>query len=127
MARTGIDFHTSFQSHPTSGWLFYCPLIWGREGEDVGILNKGMPLTALWGDGDDGQHMLALTSAAAVFVALLLAVAWLLWRGHDVPVWLTCVTTLLLAAFTLVCVVLLMLPLLRLLEMAVMMWLLVFS
>ena len=79
----------------------------GREGEDVG--------------------MLALTSAAAVFVALLLAVAWLLWRGHDVPVWLICVTTLLLAAFTLVCVVLLMLPLLRLLEMAVMMWTLVFS
>lgn len=62
--------------------------------------------------------MLALTSAAAVFVVLLLAVAWLLWRGRDVPVWLTCVTTLLLAAFTLVCVVLLMLPLLRLLEMA---------
>ena len=61
--------------------------------------------------------MLALTSAATVFVALLLAVAWLLWRGHDVPV-----TTLLLAAFTLVCVVLLMLPLLRLLEMAVMIW-----
>ena len=30
--------------------------------------------------------MLALTSAATVFVALLLAVAWLLWRGHDVPV-----------------------------------------
>lgn len=25
----------------------------GREGEDVGILDKGMPLTALWGDGDD--------------------------------------------------------------------------
>lgn len=66
--------------------------------------------------------MLALTSAAAVFVALLLAVAWLLWRGRDVPVWLTCVVTLLLAAFTLVCVVLLMLPLLRLLEMAVMIW-----
>lgn len=71
--------------------------------------------------------MLALTSVAAIFVALLLAVAWLLWHGHDVPVWLTCVTTLLLAAFTLVCVVLLMLPLLRLLEMAVMMWTLVFS
>lgn len=71
--------------------------------------------------------MLALTSAAAVFVGLLLAVAWMLWRGHDVPVWLTCVVTLLLAAFTLVCVVLLMLPLLRLLEMAVMMWALVFS
>lgn len=71
--------------------------------------------------------MLALTSAAAVFVALLLAVAWLLWRGHDVPVWLTCVTTLLLAAFTLVCVVLLMLPLMRLLEMAVMIWTLVFA
>ena len=53
--------------------------------------------------------------------------AWLLWRGHDVPVWLICVVTLLLAAFTLVCVVLLMLPLLRLLEMAVMMWALVFS
>lgn len=68
--------------------------------------------------------MLALTSAAAVFVVLLLAVAWLLWRGHDVPVWLTCVVTLLLASFTLVCVVLLMLPLLRLLEMAVMMWIL---
>lgn len=66
--------------------------------------------------------MLALTSAAAVFVVLLLAVAWLLWRGHDVPVWLACVTTLLLAAFVLVCVVLLMLPLLRLLEMAVMIW-----
>lgn len=71
--------------------------------------------------------MLALTSAAAVFVALLLAVAWLLWRVHDVPVWLTCVVTLLLAAFALVCVVLLMLPLLRLLEMAVMMWTLVCS
>lgn len=71
--------------------------------------------------------MLALTSAAAVFVALLLAVAWLLWRGRDVPVWLTCVTTLLLSAFTLVCVVLLMLPLLRLLEMAVMMWTIVFA
>lgn len=66
--------------------------------------------------------MLALTPTAAVFVVLLLAVAWLLWRGHDVPVWLTCVVTLLLAAFALVCVVLLMLPLLRLLEMAVMMW-----
>lgn len=71
--------------------------------------------------------MLALTSAAAVFVGLLLAVAWLLWRGRDVPVWLTCVTTLLLAAFALVCVVLLMLPLLRLLEMAVMMWTIVFA
>lgn len=68
--------------------------------------------------------MLALTSAAVAFVALLLAVAWLLWLGHDVPVWLTCVVTLLLAAFALVCVVLLMLPLLRLLEMAVMMWIL---
>ena len=66
--------------------------------------------------------MLALTSAAVMFVVLLLAVAWLLWRGHDVPGWLTCVVTLLLAAFTLVCVVLLMLPLLRLLEMAVMIW-----
>lgn len=74
----------------------------GREGEDVG--------------------MLALTSVVVVFVVLLLAVAWLLWRGHDVPVWLTCVVTLLLAAFVLVCVVLLMLPLLRLLEMAVMIW-----
>lgn len=71
--------------------------------------------------------MLALTFTAAAFVVLLLAVAWLLWRGHDVPVWLTCVTTLLLAAFALVCVVLLMLPLLRLLEMAVVMWTLVFS
>lgn len=71
--------------------------------------------------------MLALTSAAAVFVVLLLAVAWLLWSGHDVPVWLTCVVTLLLASFTLVCVVLLMLPLLRLLEMAVMIWTLVFA
>lgn len=70
--------------------------------------------------------MLALTSAAAVFVVLLLAVAWLLWGGHDVPVWLTCVVTLLLASFTLVCVVLLMLPLLRLLEMAVMLWTLAF-
>lgn len=68
--------------------------------------------------------MLALTSAAAVFVVLLLAVAWLLWLGHDVPVWLTCVVTLLLASFTLVCCVLLMLPLLRLLEMAVMLWIL---
>lgn len=66
--------------------------------------------------------MLVLTFTAAVFVVLLLAVAWLLWRGHDVPVWLTCVVTLLLAAFALVCVVLLMLPLLRLLEMAVMIW-----
>lgn len=68
--------------------------------------------------------MLALTSAAAIFVVLLLAVAWLLWRGRDVPVWLECVATLLLASFTLVCVVLLMLPLLRLLEMAVMLWIL---
>lgn len=71
--------------------------------------------------------MLALTFAAAVFVVLLLAVAWLLWSGHDVPIWLECVVTLLLAAFALVCVVLLMLPLLRLLEMAVMMWTLVFA
>lgn len=71
--------------------------------------------------------MLALTFAAVMFVVLLLAVAWLLWRGHDVPVWLTCVTTLLLAAFALVCVVLLMLPLLRLLEMAVMTWTAVFA
>ena len=71
--------------------------------------------------------MLALTSAAAVFVVLLLAVAWLLWSGHDVPIWLECVVTLLLAAFALVCVVLLMLPLLRLLEMAVMMWTIVFA
>ncbi|WP_270199384.1 histidine kinase [Bifidobacterium pseudocatenulatum] len=71
--------------------------------------------------------MLALTSAAVMFVVLLLAVAWLLWRGHDVPVWLICVVTLLLASFTLVCVILLMLPLLRLLEMAVMMWTLVFA
>lgn len=71
--------------------------------------------------------MIALTSAAVMFVALLLAVAWLLWHVRDVPVWLICVVTLLLAAFTLVCVVLLMLPLLRLLEMAVMMWALVFS
>ncbi|WP_270198295.1 histidine kinase [Bifidobacterium pseudocatenulatum] len=71
--------------------------------------------------------ILALTSAAVAFVALLLAVAWLLWRGHDVPVWLICVVTLLLASFTLVCVVLLMLPLLRLLEMAVMLWTLVCS
>lgn len=71
--------------------------------------------------------MLALTSAAIVFVTTLLAVAWLLWRGRDVPVWLECVATLLLASFTLVCCVLLMLPLLRLLEMAVMMWALVFS
>lgn len=71
--------------------------------------------------------MLALTFTAAVFVVLLLAVAWLLWRGRDVPVWLTCVVTLFLAAFTLVCVVLLMLPLLRLLEMAVMIWTLVFA
>lgn len=71
--------------------------------------------------------MLALTSSAIAFAALLLAVAWLLWRGHDVPVWLVCVVTLLLAAFTIVCVVLLMLPLLRLLEMAVMMWTVVFA
>lgn len=71
--------------------------------------------------------MLALTSMAVMFVVLLLAVAWLLWHGHDVPVWLTCVVTLLLGAFTFVCVVLLMLPLLRLLEMAVMMWTLIFS
>lgn len=68
--------------------------------------------------------MLALTSAAIAFVALLLAVAWLLWHGRDVPVWLECVATLLLAAFALVCCVLLMLPLLRLLEMAVMLWIL---
>lgn len=71
--------------------------------------------------------MLALTPVAVVFVVLLLAVAWLLWRGHDVPVWLTCVVTLLFAAFTFVCVILLMLPLLRLLEMAVMMWTLTFT
>ena len=68
--------------------------------------------------------MLALTSAAVVFVAVLLAVAWLSWRGLDVPVWLECAATLLLAVSTLVCCVLLMLPLLRLLEMAVMMWIL---
>ena len=66
--------------------------------------------------------MLALTSVAVMFVVLLLAVAWLLWHGRDVPVWLECVATLLLSAFALVCVVLLMLPLLRLLEMAVMIW-----
>lgn len=71
--------------------------------------------------------MLALTSVAVMFVVLLLAVAWLLWHGRDVPVWLECVVTLLLAAFMLVCVVLLMLPLLRLLEMAVMMWAIAFS
>lgn len=71
--------------------------------------------------------MLALTFAAAVFVVLLLAVAWLLWHGRDVPVWLECVATLLLAVFTLVCCVLLMLPLLRLLEMAVMIWAIAFS
>lgn len=71
--------------------------------------------------------MLALTSVAAIFVVLLLAVAWLLWHGRDVPVWLECVATLLLGAFTIVCVVLLVLPLLRLLEMAVMMWALVCS
>lgn len=71
--------------------------------------------------------MLALTSSAIAFVALLLAVAWLLWHGRDVPVWLECVATLLLAAFALVCCVLLMLPLLRLLEMAVMIWTLVFA
>lgn len=71
--------------------------------------------------------MLALTSTAAVFVVLLLVVAWLLWHGRDVPVWLECVATLLLAAFALVCCVLLMLPLLRLLEMAVMMWTVAFS
>lgn len=71
--------------------------------------------------------MLALTSMAVIFVVMLLAVAWLLWRDHDVPVWLECVVTLLLGVFTLICVVLLMLPLLRLLEMAVMMWTLVFS
>lgn len=71
--------------------------------------------------------MLALTSAAVVFVAVLLAVAWLSWRGLDVPVWLECVVTLLLGAYALVCVVLLMLPLLRLLEMAVMTWTLICS
>lgn len=68
--------------------------------------------------------MLALTSAAVAFVALLLAVAWLLWHGRDVPVWLECVAMLLLAVFTLICCVLLMLPLLRLLEMAIMLWIL---
>lgn len=68
--------------------------------------------------------MLALTSAAVAFVALLLAVAWLLWHGRDVPVWLECVATLLAAVFTLICCVLLMLPLLRLLEMAIMLWIL---
>lgn len=73
------------------------------------------------------SSMLALTSVAVVFVVLLLVVAWLLWRGHDVPVWLVCVVTLLLGAFTIVCVILLMLPLLRLLEMAVVMWTLVFA
>lgn len=73
------------------------------------------------------SSMLALTSVAVVFVVLLLVVAWLLWCGHDVPVWLVCVVTLLLGAFTIVCVVLLMLPLLRLLEMAVVMWTLVFA
>ena len=31
--------------------------------------------------------MIALTSAAVMFVALLLVVAWLLWHGRDVPVW----------------------------------------
>lgn len=31
MAR--IDFRISFQSHPISGWLFYLPLTWGREGD----------------------------------------------------------------------------------------------
>lgn len=72
------------------------------------------------------MDILALTSIAVIFVALLLAVAWLLWHGCDVPVWLECVVTLLLGAFALVCVVLLMLPLLRLLEMAVMMWTIVF-
>lgn len=71
--------------------------------------------------------MLALTSAAVMSVVLLLVVAWLLWHGRDVPVWLECVATLLLAAFALVCCVLLMLPLLRLLEMAVMMWTVAFS
>lgn len=71
--------------------------------------------------------MLALTSAAAIFVALLLTVAWLSWHGRDVPVWLECVVTLLLGAFTCVCVVLLMPPLLRLLEMAVMIWTLTFA
>ena len=71
--------------------------------------------------------MLALTSSAIAFVALLLAVAWLLWHGRDVPVWLECVATLLLAAFALVCCVLPPLPLLRLLEMAVMLWTLVFA
>ena len=30
------------------------PLDLGREGGDMGILDKGVPLTALWGDGDDG-------------------------------------------------------------------------
>ena len=70
--------------------------------------------------------MLALTSAAVVFVAMLLAVAWLLWSGRDVPVWLECAATLLLAAFALVCCVLLTLPLLRLREMAIMVWTLAF-
>lgn len=56
MVRTWIDFHISFQSHPTSGWLFYLPPTLGREGEDVGILNKGKPLTALWGNGM-GAHI----------------------------------------------------------------------
>lgn len=28
----GIDFRTGFQSHPISGWLFYCPLT--RGGKD---------------------------------------------------------------------------------------------
>lgn len=29
--RTCIDFRTSFQGHPTSGWLFYLPLTWGGK------------------------------------------------------------------------------------------------
>lgn len=33
---------------------FLLPLDLGREGGDMGILDKGVPLTALWGDGDDG-------------------------------------------------------------------------
>lgn len=67
---------------------------------------------------------IALAVAAGIFALTLLAVAALLLAGHEIPQWLECVATLLLAVFTLVCCVLLMLPLLRLLEMAVMLWIL---
>lgn len=67
---------------------------------------------------------IALAVAAGVFVLTLLAVAALLLARHEIPQWLGCVAALMIAVYTLVCIALLMLPLLRLLEMAVMLWIL---